>query len=450
VTLTIRDSTGAIIATGTQDLTITNIIKPTAVLRGSISVNTQELLTGDTTTVSYAVTNVGNADLQNITLTVLTVNVSDQTVYNTFTYPTTLALGGSASNTLPITTTDYTARDYLVVLLANIAGTEETLAGTYFRIEGAPSASSLAAPAMNANVETFTPTLSVNNASDPNDDKLTYQFELYSDSVLTQLTASSGPVTEGTEITSWPIPISLIENQTYFWRCRAYDNWLYGPWMSPASFRVNTVNDPPTTPTVSSPADYGVVDTLNPVLAVNNATDPDSSSLTYNFDVALDPDFTQIVASKTGVFEGAGTTPAFAGAGSTSWQVPTSLTENTTYYWRCQADDWLITGPWMTAATFFVNTANDAPSKPAVITPLNNAEVTTLSPNIVITNSTDPDSPVLTSFFEIDTVMTFDSPNIMRSGSVSAGQGQQPGRQPTSGQHAVLRPRKGKRRPDRW
>ena len=414
VTLTIRDSTNAIIATGTQNLTISNIVKPTAVLRGGISVSGQELLTGDTTTVSYTVTNVGNIDLQNFSLSVLAVNASDQTVYNAFTFPTSLAMGGTASNTLTITATNYTAKDYLVVLRANIAGTEETLAGSYFRIEGAPSAPSLASPAMNADVEMFTPTLSANNASDPNDDNLTYEFELYNDSGLTQLVASSGLVTEGTGITSWYIPVSLIENRTYFWRSRAYDNWLNGDWMQVASFRVNTVNDLPTAPTVSSPADNGVVDTLVPMLAVNNATDPDSSSLTYNFDVALDPNFTQIVATKTGVFEGVGTT---------SWQVPTSLTENTTYFWRCQADDWLITGPWMTAATYFVNTANDAPTAPMIIAPLKDSEVAALSTDIMIANSTDPDSPALTYIFEVDTVATFDSPDIIRSGSIPAGQG---------------------------
>ncbi len=414
VTLTVRDSTNAIIATGTQNLTISTIVKPTAVLRGTISVSSQELLTGDTTTVSYTVTNIGNIDLQNIALTVLTVNVSDQTVNNTFTYPATLAMGGAVSNTLPITTADYTAKDYLVVLRANIAGTEETLAGTSFRIEGAPSAPSLSLPADGSDIETFTPQLVVNNASDPNDDKLTYEFEVYSDSGLTSLvTGSSG------QGTTWTVPVDLTENQAYFWRCRAFDDWLYGPWMQAAFFRVNTVNDPPTAPTVSSPADNGAVDTLLPVLAVNNASDPDSSSLTYNFDIALDPDFISIVTTTLGVTTG----PSTGSGGFTSWQVTSSLTENTTYYWRCQADDWLITGPWMTTASFFVNTANDAPSKPVIIAPLKDSEVAALSTDITISNSADPDSPALTYVFEADTVPTFDSPGIIRSGP-STGPGQ--------------------------
>ncbi len=417
VTLTIRDSTNAIIASSSQNLVISNIIKPTAVLRGQISVGDQELLSGDTTTVSYTVTNVGNIDIQNVSLSVLTVNVSDQTVYNTFTYPTTLAMGGTASNTLPITTTDYTAKDYLVVLRANIAGTEETLAGTYFRIEGAPSSPSLASPANGSDVLPFTPTLAVNNASDPNNDKLTYQFELYSDSGLTNLISSSGLLPEGQGsgqgATAWTVPIALIENQTYFWRAQAYDNWLYGPWMPPASFRVNTVDDPPTAPSIAAPLDGTSVATFTPTLTINNAADPDSPNLTYNFVVALDPVLTQITATTTGVM---------SGQGSTSWQVPITLVENTWYYWRAQADDWLTTGPWSTTSSFFVNTANNPPTTPVIINPANNSTIAALATDITVSNSTDPDSPVITYFFELDTVTTLDSPNIMRSGGTAQGQ----------------------------
>ncbi len=426
VTLTVKDSTGAVMATGTQTLTITSTIKPTSVLRGQITVGTQELLSGQTATVSYNVTNVGNIDLQNMTLTVLVVSASDQTMYDTFPYPTTLAMGGTASNTVLIDTTKYTAKDYLVVLRANINGTEATLSGTYFRIEGAPSAPSLAGPAMGSDVLTFTPLLSVNNASDPNNDKLTYQFELYTDSGLTNLIGTSGLFSEGTGTTSWQIPIPLQENAVYYWRARAYDNWLYGPWMSTASFRVNTVDDPPTAPLISSPADGSQVATYTPILVVTNATDPDSPSLTYNFDVALDPGFTQIVATTTGVLSsqtGSTGSPQAGTGGTTSWQVPTNLTEDTTYYWRAQADDWLMTGPWSTTATFFVNTTNEPPTIPVIQVPADGSTIAALETDVTITNSTDPDSPVITYFFEVDTATTFDSPNIIRSGGIAPGQG---------------------------
>jgi hypothetical protein len=415
VTLEVRDASGAVLTMATQNLIITSsTMNPSTALRGQITVDKQSVLQGEPIAVAYSVTNSGNMDLTGIALTIHTVHVVEQTVYDTIMDQTSLLTGETFTNTGQINTQTYSAKDYLVVLRANINGTENTLAGTYFRIEGAPSVPSLSLPAAGSDIETFTPTLVVNNASDPNDDKLTYEYEVYDESGLTNLIVASGPIPEMNGVTSWTVSLPLTENHTYYWRCRAYDGKLYSVWMVPASFRVNTVNDPPTAPVPTSPADNGVVDTMTPVLVVNNASDPDSVSITYNFDIAFDTDFTQIVASTTGVFEG---------TGITSWQVPANLNENTTYYWRAQADDWFITGSWSAIASFFVNTANDAPTVPTIITPENNAEVTTLSTDIVLLNSTDPDSPVLTYFFEVDTVKSFDSTGVIRSAGIAAGQG---------------------------
>jgi large repetitive protein len=318
-------------------------------------------------------------------------------------------MGAAYTGSGRIDTQGYSAKDYLVVLRASIAGVEETIAGTYFRVEGAPSAPALAGPLSGADVETFTPALSVSNAADPNDDKLIYEFELYADSsMLSLLTAGTVPETAG--ITAWTVPTPLPENQTCYWRARAYDGKLYGPWLAPAAFRVNTADDPPSAPTIASPADGTAVAVFTPILTINNASDPDSVSLTYNFDVALDPDFTQILGSVKGVT---------SGPGATSWTVPVSLQENKTYYWRAQADDWLMEGPWSVVSSFFVNTVNDAPSAPTITTPAANGTVMTLSTDIAVANSTDPDSSGLFYFFETDTAITFDSPDVIRSGSVA-------------------------------
>jgi len=173
-------------------------------------------------------------------------------------------------------------------------------------------------------------------------------------------------------------------------------------------------NDLPTAPTPSSPADSSEVDTLTPILSVNNASDPDSENLTYNFEVALDIDFTQISVSKVGLFPDEGTT---------SWQVPLALNDNTFYYWRAQADDWLDVGPWMTPAQFFVNTVNDAPTAPVITASTQGSEVTILTPEIVTGNATDPDFDTLTYVFEADTAPTFDTPDLLQSGNIPEGSG---------------------------
>lgn len=413
VTLQVLDATGVVVAKATCNLVIASTTRPTALLKGTLSLDKQSLLTGDPVTVSYQVTNSGNVDLSNIALSVRTVNLADQVVYNTLPGQAAIAMGASFTATGRIDTQGYSAKDYLVVLRAGIDGVEETLAGSYFRVEGAPSAPALAAPANGADVTTFTPMLSVSNASDPNDDKLTYELEIYADSGLANL-VTSGMVAETAGITSLLVPTPLTENLTYYWRARAYDGKLYGPWTVPASFRVNTANDPPTAPTIAGPADGTAVPVLTPQLTVSNASDPDSLDLIYNYDVALDPDFIQIIASTKGVT---------AGAGSTSWTPPVNLQENGWYYWRAQADDWLMEGPWSATSRFFVNSTNEAPSTPVIVTPAMGSTVAALATDVVATNAIDPDSPVLTYSFEADTVRTFDSPAVIRSGGVVEGQG---------------------------
>lgn len=410
----VTDATGTVIATRTQDIVISNVVAPAALLKGKVAVDKQSLLAGETVNVSFDLTNRGNMDVSDVTLSVLTVHVVNQTVYNTLSYQSALPMGATFATNGQIDTTNFTAKDYLVILRANISGVEETIASSYFRVEGAPSAPALAWPVDGSDVVTFTPLLSVNNASDPNDDKLTYEFELYTDSGLTNLVASSITIPAGQAgITAWTVPSPLTENQVYHWRARAFDEQLYGPWMTPASFRVNTLNDLPTSPTVSGPVDGSSVAFLTPTLTVNNAADPDSANLTYNFDVAREPDFIQMVSSVKGIHGGPGTT---------GWQVPVPLMENSWYYWRAQADDWLAEGPWSNVVRFYVNTVNDTPTTPAVTSPVNGATVTAPATDIVITNSSDPDSTTLAYYFEVDTTTTFDSPDVIRSGTVSEQQ----------------------------
>ncbi|MHB8843400.1 MAG: CARDB domain-containing protein [Nitrospirota bacterium] len=415
VNILVTNSTGSVVASVSRTLTITSDLKPSAMLTGQITLDKQSIMSSEPVSVAYTVSNIGNIDLSNVALSVKTVHVKNQTVYGTLTETASLPLATSVTTTRQIDTTSYAAMDYLVVLQASInGGPEETIAGSYFRVEGAPTAPALSAPAAGSDVQTLLPVLTVNNASDPNDDRLTYEFEVYADSGLATMVAASGGIAKGTGTTSFTVPVELTENSAYFWRSRAFDGRLYGQWMQPSTFRVNVANDPPTAPTIAGPADSTEVSSLIPTLVVNNASDPDSEGLTYNFLVALDSACTQTVASGIGIPSGQGTT---------SWQVTPALSENTWYTWCAQADDWLIAGPWSPSTRFFVNTANDAPTVPVIIAPVNNAVASSLNVDIVLQNSTDVDSPVISYAFEVDRLSTFDSPGIIKSGIIPAGAG---------------------------
>ena len=117
----------------------------------------------------------------------------------------------------------------------------------------APDAPVLSAPADTTEVDELRPTLTVGNATDPENDTLTYTVELYLDEGLTALALSVTDVPETTATTSFILTEDLVEDQRYHWRVRANDGELDGAWMPAASFRVNTANHGPSSPTPLSP-----------------------------------------------------------------------------------------------------------------------------------------------------------------------------------------------------
>ncbi|ABQ25365.1 Ig-like domain-containing protein [Geotalea uraniireducens] len=282
----------------------------------------------------------------------------------------------------------------------------------------APTTPTLNAPpngTFNVNeVNTLTPTLAVNNSTDVDLDPLSYTFVV--DTVNTfdsPNKKTSTLVPSGAGTTSWTIPSSspLVDNTTWYWRVTATDGNKGSSPSQTGSFFVNTVNDAPAGLAVSSPTNdpKTEVTDLQPLLTVTNATDLDNDTLTYEFEVATDGSFTNVVAKAvTGVAQGT--------AGTTTWKVSPALNDNTQYHWRSRAKDQhglpdSSYSGWVTA-TFFTNTSNDAPSAPTVNAPLNNNEIsTTLTPTLTINNSTDPDRDPLTYTFEIDTDNKFNSPN---------------------------------------
>ena len=290
----------------------------------------------------------------------------------------------------------------------------------------APSTPSLNAPpngTPNTNeITTLTPKLTVNAATDADGDPIVYTFEVSPASDFGIIAASQGGIAGSGGVASWTVPSGKItDNTQYYWRCRAHDGYRSSGNMSTAGFFVNTANDLPTGTAISSPADNTEVTTLTPVLTVNNATDLDRDVLTYEFEVAADSGFTNIVArTDAGIAEGAN--------GSTSWTVTAGkIADNTRYYWRCKAKDQHGTYSNSVAATFFANTANDAPTAPTLHAPPEGSpnlnEISALTVTLAVNNASDPDgyNNTLVYTFEIDTVNTFTGSNKQTSPLISEG-----------------------------
>jgi hypothetical protein len=191
----------------------------------------------------------------------------------------------------------------------------------------------------------------------------------------------------------------LQENQRYYWRARAKDRFATSDWMAPAEVFVDSHNDAPEAPTLWAPDDSSDVDTLRPSLVVGNARDPESDPLSYAFELYRDAALTDLALANDGVFETAATTVFTADE---------DLDEDATYFWRARANDGERDGEWMPTASFRVNTANQAPSAPTPLEPVDGS-VSTVTPELVVAPGVDPETDLTTHTFQIDVSAGFDT-----------------------------------------
>jgi hypothetical protein len=116
-----------------------------------------------------------------------------------------------------------------------------------FRVDVAnenPPAPTPANPGDDAFVELLQPRLALHPATDPDDEPISYHFEVHRNAAATQL------VTSGIVPTPlFPLGVALTDKTTYWWRARAEDaRGGVSDWSTPAAFHVELdgVNDAPT------------------------------------------------------------------------------------------------------------------------------------------------------------------------------------------------------------
>jgi hypothetical protein len=211
-------------------------------------------------------------------------------------------------------------------------------------------------------------------------------------------------LTEGLGQTSYAVITALSDNTRYYWRARAGDAKGVSAWME-GEFFVNTANDAPGAFVPSAPSDGIEVTILAPVLEVTNSTDIDGDTLTYGFDVYEDDTLTTLVASSPQVAEGPG--------GTTTWTVDTALSSNNWYWWVATVTDEHGAQTQTATASFKVRTGNTAPTEPGIVAPALAGEVLSGDVNFEITNAIDADGDDIEYYYEVDTALTFDTPNLI-------------------------------------
>ena len=273
-----------------------------------------------------------------------------------------------------------------------------------------PTAPVLVEPIAGVETANDTPDLVWDDATDPQNEPLTYSVEVYDDAALTNLiTSASGIAPDGTGQTLWKVDIVLVENTVHWWRARANDGNVDGPWATEESFLVNARNDEPETPALTAPIDGAVAATVRPTLEWSEVVDIDQDAVTY--DVAVFDAAGATVTGATGI----------VGDGvSAEWMVDMDLTEDAAYTWTARGvDEHGLAGDWAQEEDFFLSTDNAAPSDVVFTAPLDGQSLTILSPTLECTESIDPEGGPIEYQFELDTVASFDSTDYV-AGSVSA------------------------------
>ena len=280
-----------------------------------------------------------------------------------------------------------------------------------------PTAPTIESPGVDVHVAQTQPTLTVRTSTNSLDPTTQVQFEIYGDEAMTQLIDSAliakGTTTGAEGTTSHTVAADLNDNTRYWWRARAFDGVdRYSPWVN-GRFFVNLFNDAPESFNLAMPAPGAEVTSAVPELSWTNSEDADGDGISYTVQVYSDTALTQLVASASGLANGEG--------GTTAWVVNNALTNHATYYWRAIAIDSNGAETPTIARPFTVNTGNTAPSDPAIVSPLDAANVTATPLLLTIQSSVDAEHDLITYVFEIDTVPTFDSGDKRTSGQIVQG-----------------------------
>ena len=176
------------------------------------------------------------------------------------------------------------------------------------------------------------------------------------------------------DATSMQYDLGLLANgQSYYLRAKVASGAFWSKW-AVLSFRMNTE---PTIPTLVSPvANLVVTDPIQ--LTINASIDSENDIVQYQYFVFDDNLLEALVDSSEWILD-------------TTWQVTASLTDNNQFWWYARSYDGYETSQIANAASFLVNTENNAPGNFTLTYPALDNEITSLQPNFTWTNSIDPD-----------------------------------------------------------
>ncbi len=280
-----------------------------------------------------------------------------------------------------------------------------------------PSIPTASTPSNGAPVATVTPSLCINSSTQSGcSQAIRYHFQVSTVNTFASITQENSSVTHLPGTSCWTVPTALAPGTTFYWRTRAGNGTSWSSWSATNSFV--TPNSAPGVPALSSPANGATVTTRQPSLVCGNVTDPEGSPVTYHFQVSAVSNFATVASEASNIVQGAG--------GTTTWQVAVQLNNTTTYYWRARSSDGVNASAWSASRSFFVSAAvaNNPPTTPSLNSPANSSNVTTVTPQLRVNNSTDPEGNTITYQFDVydsnQVVLLAQSPMVAQGSGTTA------------------------------
>jgi PKD repeat protein len=232
----------------------------------------------------------------------------------------------------------------------------------------APPTPTLRWPLDGSTVSSLTPTLEADLVVDPEGQDVSYVFTLEVNGVQ-----QAGTVQPGAVWASWTVDPPLADGDAACWRVEAVDTTgLTSLPSAPWCFEVDLTNEPPSAPVIVSPG-QGEVWAQPVELVIRPGVDPEARAVTHR--VAMVAPVAQDL-------------PALA-VGVTDAVLP-SLTENAWNTLAVLADDGASTSPWVTAE-FLVDSENDPPTSPGLLSPADGSEVPAGAVALTLLGAVDPD-----------------------------------------------------------
>jgi hypothetical protein len=220
-----------------------------------------------------------------------------------------------------------------------------------------PTAPIASAPGHGVEVATRNPELVALAAADPDDDPLTYEFEVVEQGQIEAHGSISG-VAEAQGRASWTVQPSLSENTFYEWRARASDGMAPGPWTPTRIFFVNSANDIPSAPPELLTPD-GTDMRPGDALEWAGAVDPDAFDIiSYVLEIDDDPNFSSVLVREENI---QGTSITLESL--TQYDL---LIDDTYYYWRVMGrDNHGAESDWISGWFYFNRVEIEITSSPA-------------------------------------------------------------------------------------